>query len=67
LLGNPVLSADEAMSIGVVDAIGDPDLDSLASLDVRAFKELSRRAGRLTQAQLALLSDRLHRLYDAAR
>jgi enoyl-CoA hydratase len=67
LLGNPVLSAGEAMSIGVVDAIGEPDLESLSSLDVRAFKELSRRSGRLTQTQLALLSDRLHRLYDAGR
>ncbi len=68
-LANPILSADEALRIGLVDRVGesfDDELQRLASLDrdtTRFVKELSRHADRLTRDQLKLLADRLGQLY----
>ena len=65
-LGNEVVGAGEAMRIGLIDRIGEPDLDRLASLDpgvVRMIKELSRHAERLSDRELMLLGERLGHLY----
>lgn len=67
LLANPVLTAAEALELGLIDDIGEPDVAALSALDVRAFKELARRSGGLTRRQLALVAERLASLYDAAR
>ncbi len=65
-LANEVLSAAEAHAIGLVDAIGTPDVSALAALDpgaVRMLKELSRHADRLSQREVMLLAQLLGRLY----
>lgn len=68
-LANRVLTAEEALSIGLVDRIGDSfddELLRLATLDpntTRFLKELSARDDRLTASQRLLLAERLGRLY----
>lgn len=70
-LGNAVLDAPVALEMGLVDRIADdfePDLTRLAQLDpasVRLVNELTSRAHRLTQRELALLTDRLGNVYAA--
>ena len=64
-LANRVLSAEEAQSFGLIDAIGDPDLERLRSLDpatTRMVKELTNRAPRLSPRELLLLAERLARI-----
>ena len=64
-LANRVLSAEEAQSIGVIDGIGDPDLDRLRALDpatTRMVKELTTRAPRLSPRELLLTAERLARI-----
>lgn len=69
-LANRVLSADEALAIGLVDRVGRPfdgELQLLGRLDAgmtRFLKELSARGERLTGSQRLLLAARLGRLYD---
>lgn len=61
-LANSVFSAEEAQSLGLIDAIGEPDLDRLRSLDpatTRMVKELTNRAPRLSPRELLLLAERL--------
>jgi enoyl-CoA hydratase len=65
-LANEVLSAQEAHAGGLVDVIGEPDLERLAALDpvvVRMLKELSRHAARLSQREVMLLAEKLGELY----
>lgn len=65
-LGNGVLSASEALAAGLVDAIGEPDLARLASLDVatmRMLEELAPRAQRLGARELRVLAEALAQLY----
>jgi len=67
-LANAVLSAEEAHALGLVDVVGEPDVDALAALDVnvvRMIKELSRHADRLSQREVMLLAERLGALYLA--
>jgi enoyl-CoA hydratase/carnithine racemase len=67
-LGNGVLPAHEALSSGLVDAIGEPDLAHLAALDpamLRMVKELAPRAERLDRRSLLLLAERLFSLESA--
>src|SRR3954451_14814646 len=64
-LANRVFSAEEAQSLGLIDAIGEPDLDRLRSLDpatTRIVKELTNRAPRLSPRELLLLAERLGRI-----
>ena len=69
-LANRVLTADEALSIGMVDKVGDAfddELQRVSELDpgtTRFVKELSRHSERLTNSQRLLLAARLGRLYD---
>ena len=61
-LANRVLSAEEAQSFGLIDEVGEPDLDRLASLDpatTRLVKELTNRAPRLSPRELLLIAERL--------
>ena len=65
-LANAVLSAEEAHEIGLVDVIGEPDVDRLAALDtnvVRMLKELARHAERLSQREVMLLANALGQIY----
>ena len=68
-LGNEVLSAADALAIGLVDVVGesfDEDLARVASLDdatTRVVKELARHAEGLTDAQLLLFARRLSLLH----
>ena len=68
-LGNPVLSAEEAMQMGVVDRVGDDFCDDFSKelqqrairnpATTRLVKELARHADRLSRDQLMLLAERL--------
>lgn len=61
-LANRVFSANEAGELGLVDAIGEPDLDRLRALDpvtTRMVKELTIHAPRLAARDLYLLAQRL--------
>jgi enoyl-CoA hydratase len=65
-LANAVLTAEEAYALGLVDVIGEPDVDRLAALDpgiVRMLKELSRHADRLSQREVMRMARLLGRLY----
>jgi enoyl-CoA hydratase len=70
-LANRVLTADEALAIGLVDRVGDSfedEIERLAGLDpgtTRFVKELCAHGERLTDAQRLLLADQLGRLYDS--
>ena len=60
-LANRVLSAAEALELGLVDRVAedhDAELARLETLDLRMAKELSIRAERLTREQLLLLASR---------
>ena len=69
-LANRVLTAEEALSIGLVDRIGescDDEIQRLAALDpnsTRFLKELSVHGERLTASQRLLLAAQLARIYD---
>jgi enoyl-CoA hydratase len=63
---NEVLTAEQAHAIGLVDVVGEPDVERLAALDsgvVRMLKELSRHADRLSQREVMLLADALGQIY----
>jgi enoyl-CoA hydratase len=65
-LANAVLSAEEAHAVGLVDVLGEPDLDRLSSLDpavIRTLKELSRHADRLSQREVMRMAQLLGELY----
>src|ERR1041385_5665605 len=65
-LANAVLTAEEAHALGLVDVIGEADVDRLTSLDpnvVRVLKELSRHADRLSQREVMLLANALGQIY----
>jgi enoyl-CoA hydratase/carnithine racemase len=69
-LANEVLTAPDAHALGLIDALGEPDLERLAALDpgvVRMLKELSRHAGRLSQREVMLLAETLGQIYLPAR
>jgi enoyl-CoA hydratase/carnithine racemase len=61
-LANRVLSADDALRLGLIDRVAEAHDDELARLegrDVRFVKELGRRADRLSREELVLLARRL--------
>ena len=61
-LGNPVLSAHDALAAGLIDALGEPDLAHLASLDpamTAMLKELAPRAERLDRRSLLVFAEHL--------
>jgi enoyl-CoA hydratase len=65
-LANDTLSAADAYAVGLVDVLGEPDVERLAALDanvVRMLKELSRHADRLSQREVMLLAERLGQIY----
>jgi enoyl-CoA hydratase/carnithine racemase len=69
-LANRVLTGEEALSIGLVDKVGDAfddELQRISELDPRTtrfLKELTIHGERLTSAQRLFLAARLGRLYD---
>ena len=69
LLGNEVIHADAALSMGLIDRIVEDfesELTRLERLDpssVALVKELTNHADRLSQQELALLAERLGSLY----
>jgi enoyl-CoA hydratase/carnithine racemase len=70
-LANRILTAEEALAIGLADRIGesfDDEIRRLAALDppaTRFLKELSTHEERLTASQRLMLAGRLARLYDS--
>ena len=61
-LANRVLSAEEALSLDLVDRVADSHDDELArleALDAGMVKELTRHADRLSRTELILLATRL--------
>jgi enoyl-CoA hydratase len=70
-LANCVVDSAEALSMGLVDHVGegfDEELRRLGALDpgtTRLVKELSSHGSRMTPAQRLVLADRLARLYDS--
>jgi enoyl-CoA hydratase len=70
MLGNRVLTADEALGVGLVDGVGeDHDLKSIGQLDpatTQMVKMLTNAADRLTRSQLLLLATRLGALYESS-
>ena len=65
-LANAVLTAEEAHALGLVDVLGEPDVDRLAALDpnvVRVLKELSRHADHLSQREVMRMAQLLGELY----
>ena len=62
-LANPILSANEALDIGLIDGIGEPRIPDVDPTTVRFVKELVLHGQRLTQSQLTLLADRLGHIY----
>lgn len=70
LLGSPVLDANAALAMGLVDRVVEAfelELVELAQRDagyVRLVKELTNRGARLSQQEIALLADRLGSLYE---
>ena len=68
-LANRVLSAEEALQAGIIDAAGDDHtgtlnrLEALDPREVAMVKTLTRAAPALTRSQLRLLSERLAQLY----
>ena len=69
MIANRVLSADEALKIGLVDRVAgdhEAELQRLDSLDpnmLQVVKTLTNVSDRLTQSQLRLLARRLGELY----
>lgn len=62
LLANRVFSAEEAHSLGLIDGLGDPDLERLRALNPATtgmVKQLTNRASRLSARELLLLAERL--------
>lgn len=72
-LANPILSAEEALQIGLVDRVGesfDDELQRILNLDpntTRLVKELARHGDKLSREQLRLLAERLGALYRYGR
>jgi enoyl-CoA hydratase len=62
-LANAILSASEALGIGLIDGIGEPRIPDVDPMTVRFVKELALHGQRLTPSQLALLSERLGNIY----
>ena len=63
---NDVLSAAEALSLGLIDAIGDPPpIPPLDSATVQMVKELTIHGQRLSQRELVLLAERLGAVYSS--
>jgi enoyl-CoA hydratase len=65
-LANDVLSAADALSLGLIDAIGEPP--PLPALDpglVQMVKELTIHGQRLSQRELVLLAERLSVVYGS--
>jgi enoyl-CoA hydratase/carnithine racemase len=63
-LANDTLSAADALSQGLIDAIGDvPPLPSLDPGTVQMVKELTIHGPRLNQRELVLLAERLAKVY----
>jgi enoyl-CoA hydratase len=62
-LANEVLTAEEALAIGLIDGIGEPEIPALDPNLVRFVKELTIHRDALTQRDFHLLSERLAHLY----
>ena len=62
-LANPVLSATEALDVGLIDGIGEPRIPDVDPMTVRFVKELAMHGANLGRRELALLADRLGHIY----
>jgi enoyl-CoA hydratase len=63
-LANDTLSAADALSLGLIDAVGDvPEIPRLDPATVQMVKELTIHGQRLSQRELVLLAERLTAVY----
>jgi enoyl-CoA hydratase len=62
-LGNEVLTAQQALDIGIVDALGEPRIPSVDRDTFRFVKELARHGDRLGERDLDALAVRLGHIY----
>ena len=68
-IGNEILSASDALALGLVDRVADDQEEALRALEeadpemIRFVKELTIHSDRLTRSQRALLAQRLGNLY----
>ena len=62
-LGNETLTAQDARDIGLIDAIGTPEIPPLDPVTVQMVKELTIHGQRLSQRELVLLAERLADVY----
>jgi enoyl-CoA hydratase/carnithine racemase len=68
-LKNAVLTADEALKMGLVDAVADDHIEAIERLKAvdsataRFVKELTIHSARLSRSELLLLAERLGHLY----
>jgi len=65
-LANDILDAQQALDLGLIDAIGDPGNPATGPL-VHFVKQLTIHRDGLTQQQFVLLADRLAALYNAGK
>jgi enoyl-CoA hydratase len=62
-IANEVLSAEEALDIGLIDGIGEPEIPDLDPATVQFVKELTIHGARLSQRQLITLAGYLGNVY----
>jgi enoyl-CoA hydratase/carnithine racemase len=62
-LANPILSANEALDIGLIDGIGEPQIPDVDPMTVQFVKELALHGANVGRRELALLADRLGHIY----
>jgi enoyl-CoA hydratase len=62
-LANPILSTSEALDIGLIDGIGEPQIPDVDPMTVRFVKELVLHGANVGRRELALLADRLGHIY----
>lgn len=68
-LGNEILDAQQSLQIGLIDALGNPDIPPLDPGTVQMVKELTIHGTRLSQRELVMLAERLGTVYgrDSSR
>lgn len=68
-LGNEILDAQQSLQIGLIDALGNPNIPPLDPATVQMVKELTIHGTRLSQRELVMLAERLGTVYgrDSSR
>jgi enoyl-CoA hydratase len=62
-IANEVLSAEQALDIGLIDSIGEPQIPDLDPATIQFVKELTIHGERLSQRELVMLAGYLGNVY----